>query len=208
AEVRAKRDASLATRRDPLTGTSEFPNIHEAPVSVVMPAPAAPTFSPPPDEEGYTQPLPSTRLAEPYERLRDRSDTILAAAGARPRVFLANLGPISAFSARATFAKNAFEAGGIEAVTNDGHSSLQELAAGFEASGATVACICSSDEIYGTQAVQAAAALKNAGAAAIYLAGRPGEMEAALKEAGVTGFVYVGCNLLQLLEAALAKAVG
>ena len=35
-------------------------------------------------------------------------------------MFLANLGTLSDFTARATFAKNFYEAGGIEAVTNDG----------------------------------------------------------------------------------------
>ncbi len=44
----------------------------------------------------------------------------LAKTGARPKVFLANLGTPSDFTARATFAKNFFEAGGIEAVSNDG----------------------------------------------------------------------------------------
>ena len=45
-----------------------------------------------------TTPLPSWRLAEPFERLRDRSDALLAATGSRPRVFLANLGPLSRLS--------------------------------------------------------------------------------------------------------------
>ena len=35
--------------------------------------------------------------------------------GTRPKVFLANLGKSRDFTARATFAKNFFEAGGIEA---------------------------------------------------------------------------------------------
>ena len=61
------------------------------------------------------QALPRIRLAEPFERLRDASDRFLAKAGARPKVFLANLGTPSDFTARATFAKNFYEAGGIEA---------------------------------------------------------------------------------------------
>ncbi|MBQ0818858.1 methylmalonyl-CoA mutase, partial [Microvirga sp. HBU67558] len=56
-------------------------------------------------------PLPSIRTAEPFERLRDRADAYRARTGERPRIFLANLGPIAAFTARATFAKNFFEAG-------------------------------------------------------------------------------------------------
>ena len=60
--------------------------------------------------------LPRIRLAEPFERLRDASDKILAQTGARPKVFLATLGKPADFNARANFAKNFFEAGGIEAV--------------------------------------------------------------------------------------------
>ena len=59
--------------------------------------------------------LPRIRLAEPFEKLRDASDRALAKTGARPKIFLANLGTPAEFNARATFAKNFFEAGGIEA---------------------------------------------------------------------------------------------
>ena len=40
--------------------------------------------------------------------------------GARPKVFLANLGTPADFTPRASFAKSFFETGGIEAVSNDG----------------------------------------------------------------------------------------
>lgn len=36
----------------------------------------------------------------------------------------------------------------------------------------------------------------------IYLAGRPGDLEAALKEAGVKNFIFVGCDALTTLGAA------
>lgn len=203
ADTRAARDRAVATRRDPLTGTSEFPDIGEAPVSVLLPQPAP---SSPHERDGDVRLLPSLRSAEPYERLRDRSDAFLAQTGRRPRVFLANLGPIAAFSARASFAKNAFEAGGIEAVGNDGFADLDSLLATFRASHAPSACLCSSDEIYATQAEGAAAALREAAAAAIYLAGRPGEHEAAWRDAGVGAFLYVGADILALLETAIDRA--
>ena len=98
---------------------------------------------------------------------------MLAETGARPKVFLANLGKLADFTARATFAKNFFEAGGIEAVTNDGFESRDEMIAAFKASGARLACLCSSDEVYAREAADAAKALRPAGATHIYLAGRP-----------------------------------
>ena len=209
ATVRAAREAAVARRKDALTGTSEFPHIHETAVAVLDVAPAAPPAAEPAGVRFDR--LAAFRLAEPFERLRDASDRVLAASGSRPRIFLANLGPIAAFTARAMFAKNFFEAGGIEAVTNDGFAGqnggapttdVAALVAAFAASGARIACLCSSDERYGQEAAGAARALAAAGAVHIYLAGRPGELEAALKAAGVQSFVYLGCDALKMLEAA------
>ncbi len=193
AAVRAERAKNVARRKDPLTGASEFPDISEQPASVLMPAPAD-------RPSGLFAPH---RLAEDFEALRDRSDA-RAVKGARPKVFLANLGPIAAFNARATFAKNFFEAGGIEAIGSEGFASPAEAAEAFAASGAKLACICSSDALYAEHAVAAATALKAKGATGIILAGRPGELEAPLKEAGATDFVFAGGDVLAALDRAWA----
>ena len=148
------------------------------------------------------EPLAPMRLGSAFEALRDVSDRQLAKSGSRPKIFLANLGPIAAFTARAMYAKNFFEAGGIEALSNDGFPSQDEMVAAFKASGAKLAILCSSDELYATEAVKAAQALKAAGATYIYLAGRPGELEAAVTAAGVQGFIFMGCDLLKILQAA------
>ncbi len=144
--------------------------------------------------------LPRIRLAEPFEALRDASDRVLAETGLRPKVFLANLGKPSDFSARATFAKNFFEAGGIDAVTNDGFADLEEMVGAFIGSGAKLACLCSSDTIYAEQAVDAAKALTAAGAI-VHLAGRPPDLAAALEQAGVKSFVFAGCDVVSTLRA-------
>jgi methylmalonyl-CoA mutase len=134
--------------------------------------------------------------------LRDAADRVLARTGARPKVFLANLGKPSDFSARATFAKDFFEAGGIEAVINDGFAGADAMIAAFEASGAKLACLCSSDEVYAQTAADAARALTSAGARHIYLAGRLSSDEAVLKAAGVQTFIHVGCDVPATLRAA------
>lgn len=194
AEARAR---AVATRREPLTGASEFPFLAEKPVAVLAGAP-----QPTARADGA---LPSARLAEPYEALRDASDATLAATGRRPAVFLANLGPVAVHNARSTFAANAFAAGGIEAIGNDGFSDMEALVAAFKASGARLACLCSSDTVYATEAAPAAAALKAAGAGTIYLAGKPADAEA-LRQAGVHGFLFAGCDLLALLREASQRA--
>jgi methylmalonyl-CoA mutase len=200
AAVRTQREQAVARRKDALTGTSDFPNLDETPPAVLDVTPIAS-----PKETAValrTEALPRIRLAEPFERLRDASDRTLAQTGARPKVFLATLGTLSDFTARATFAKNFFEAGGIAAVTSDGLTGPDAVAAAFKASGATLACLCSSDEVYEQEAVPAAKAL--AGATHIYLAGRPRALEDALKGAGVGTFIFVGCDVLATLTAAHA----
>jgi methylmalonyl-CoA mutase len=195
AAIRHEREAAVARGREPITGTSEFPDIHEVPVAVLAPAPAQDT---PADGDV----LPEVRLAEPFEQLRDAADAHAAKTGARPRVFLASLGTASDFTARTTFAKNFFEAGGIEAVTSDGFSNTEDLVAAFKASGIRLACLCSSNDVYAKEAVAAATALAKAGASHSYLAGRGGELENALKAAGVGTFIYSGCDMLATLRVA------
>jgi methylmalonyl-CoA mutase len=202
AATRAARETNIAKRRDVLTGASEFPNLHEADVTVLD---AKPVVLPPFEATIKFDALAPMRLAAPFEALRDKSDAILKKTGKRPRIFLANLGTAADFTARATFAKSFFETGGIEAVDSEGFSDPAALAAAFKASGAPIACLCSSDKAYATHAVAAAAALKAAGARHIYLAGRPGEQEAGYRGAGVGGFIFAGGDALAVLREAYAR---
>ena len=201
-EVRAARAAAVATRKDVLTGTSEFPNIAETEAAVldVAPVPMAPLVT----TALRAPPLPRIRLAEPFEALRDASDRMLAAEGARPRVFLAHLGTPADFTARATFARNFFEAGGIEAMPHEGAPGPAALAAAFRDSGAKLACLCSSDEVYAREALAAAKAVASAGAAHIYLAGKPHDLADALVQAGVGTFIIAGGDALAVLRGAYA----
>jgi methylmalonyl-CoA mutase len=206
AATRAAREANIARRKEVLTGATEFPNLHEAHVAVVDVKPLAP--APSGEAKLKFDALSPMRLAAPFELLRDRSDQIQKASGARPKVFLANLGPPADFTARATFAKSFFETGGIEAVDTEGFTDPAPLAAAFKASGAALVCLCSSDKIYAQQAGAAAKALQAAGAKHIYLAGRPGEQEAALRAAGVNDFVLAGSDALIVLQEAYRLVEG
>lgn len=199
AATRATREANVARRKDVLTGASAFPNLNEARATVLE---AKAIELAPDDAKIAFEPLPPIRLAAPFERLRDRSDEMLKATGARPKIFLANLGTAADFTARATFAKSFFEAGGIEAAETNGFADMAALSAAFKASGATLACICSSDKAYAERAQDAAKALQAAGARHIYLAGRGGEHETAWRAAGVNAFIFAGDDAVAALQQA------
>jgi methylmalonyl-CoA mutase len=200
AATRVAREADIARRKTVLTGASEFPNLGEAQVAVLEARPV--TLAPYGEAKFKFDALAPIRLAAPFERLRDESDKLLKARGARPKIFLASLGTAADFTARATFAKSFFETGGIEAIDTPGFSDPAALAAAFKSSGAALACLCSQDKIYAEKAVAAAKGLHGAGAKHIYLAGRPGEQEAALREAGVGDFIFAGGDALATLQQA------
>jgi len=209
AAVRSEREAALARRADTLTGTSDFVDLDEPTVAVLGVAsitePLATTAT------VTLEALPRIRLAEPFEHLRDAADRMLAETGSRPTIFLANLGVPADFSPRATFARNFFAAGGITAVTNDGFAlplpageaktDLTALVTAFKSAGAALVCLCGSDEVYAREAIAAAHALAQAGARHLYYAGRPAR-QAELAAAGITSFIYAGCNAVAVLRAA------
>jgi methylmalonyl-CoA mutase len=150
-------------------------------------------------------PLAPHMFARPFEVLRHASDVWQAVHGVRPRVFLANMGPVAHHTARATYAKNFFEAGGFEAVSSGGFKDADAAARAFAQSGARVAVICSSDKLYPEMVPQVAPKLKAAGARSVVLAGNPGANEAAWRAAGVDRFIFIKCDVLDTLSQMLRE---
>lgn len=144
-------------------------------------------------------------LAAGFEELRMASDDWLKSHGRRPAVFLANMGPVAHHTARATYSKNFFEAGGFEVATSDGFADAETAAEAFKASGASTAVICSSDKAYQEFVPQVAPALKTAGARCVVLAGHPGDNESAWRDAGVDRFIFIKCDVLGTLKEMLRE---
>jgi methylmalonyl-CoA mutase len=149
--------------------------------------------------------METRRFAEPYEQLRDACQVWQTAHGRRPVIFLANLGPIAQHTARAIYAKNFFEAGGFEVITNQGFQDANAAAQAFSQSGAKIVVLCSSDKLYPDFVPQISPLLKAAGAHSVILAGKPGSYEAEWRSAGVDRFIYISCDVLATLRALLEK---
>ncbi len=193
AEVRMK---DIASRRIELTGVSAFPNSGDDGVEIT-PWPAAPA----PTSKPAARPLPRRRLAEPFEALRDAAERLPSP----PRVFLASLGSQSEHAARSMWITNLLAAGGIGTIANDGFTNSADAGRAFAESGATIACICGTDQSYAELGEATAMALKGAGASCVILAGRPRDQEAALKAAGVDRLFFAGMDVVAALEHLLAS---
>ena len=179
----AARLGRLSTRKDPVTGVSEFPG-------------DAPPASAVEDDDGG---FPIRRPAAPFEALRDAAD----AASSTPTVHLAALGPLADHTARSTWITNFLAVGGVAVDGGgdvDGAASPIEAVARFDAAATTVAVLCSSDAVYAERAAATATALKGAGAAFVAFAGHPGEARADLEAAGVDAFLHVGVDVLAALR--------
>lgn len=126
--------------------------------------------------------------AGPYERLRrrgaDRTATLVVLPGCP--------------QARIDFAREVAALAFAKVEIVDGI----EAAAG----GSGVAFLCAADGDLAGAAVEAARALRAAGVRAIALAAQPGPQVEALRAAGVDALVYLGCDLVEALEALLARA--
>ncbi|WP_208975926.1 methylmalonyl-CoA mutase family protein [Pseudovibrio exalbescens] len=145
--------------------------------------------------------LEPSRLSEPFERLRACSDAYKERHGHRPKVFLASMGKVAQHTARATFATNLYAAGGFECTEMQEFEQNTDIVRAFERCGAVLACLCSEDDVYERLAVEVCALLKKSGAQRITLAGRLPDLKEALGQAGLSGFIFTGCNILEELQA-------
>jgi methylmalonyl-CoA mutase len=206
AAAAAARRNAIARGTLAITGTSAYPLLGEAPVNVLEPTPAGANES---SAAADCVPLASRRDAEPYEILRAASDEQFHKTSERPKIFLANLGRPQGFAAASTYAANFIGAAGIEAASNEGFETPQEAADAFRTSGCKIACICAPRAGSMQTLIEAARALRGAGAARIYLAGcEPEEAATALREAGIAEFICAGVDALAILREALAVALG
>lgn len=179
AEVNEARAKALATRKQPITGVSEFPNPTEAPV------------------EGFRERLelergglPFLRDSEVFEEMRDATK-----GHDNAKVFLAGLGTRRDFGAREGFASNYFHIAGLATILQEG-GSTQEIVAAFKESGTPVACLCSSRKVYSEKGLEVAKALKEAGAKTVLLAGNIKELGDVDASGVIDGTIALGVDVV------------
>ena len=144
-------------------------------------------------------PLAPQRLAEPFERAARRSRRApgqdrQAAAGV-PGHARRSCGALGARDLDQEFSRRRRHRGHRRQPL---HNSA-DAGKAFADSGASVACICSSDKVYAELGEATAGVLKQAGAKQVLLAGRPKDQEAALKAAGIDTFMFAGSDAIATL---------
>ncbi|MDR2497027.1 MAG: methylmalonyl-CoA mutase small subunit [Tannerellaceae bacterium] len=183
------RRKAIATRREVLLGTNQYPNFTETAAEKMGESRCDCGC----DGAATIPALDFSRGASEFEALRLATEK----SGRTPKVFMLTIGNLAMRLARSQFSCNFFACAGYKVIDNLGFETVE---AGIEAAvnaGADIVTLCSSDDEYASLAVPAFRAL--AGRAIFVVAGAP-ECAEELKAAGITEFINVRSNVLETLK--------
>ncbi|MDL2302864.1 methylmalonyl-CoA mutase small subunit [Dysgonomonas sp. OttesenSCG-928-D17] len=188
------RFKALATRREVLLGTNQFPNFTEKAESKIVEREACGCGC---GKDAPYMPLPTDRLGTAFEEMRLATEKHGA-----PTVFMLTIGNLGMRLARAQFSSNFFACAGYKVIDNLGFETVEEgVKAAFDKK-ADIIVLCSSDDEYATYAPEAHKLIQ--GKAHFVVAGAPASMDE-LKAQGIEHFVNVKSNVLETLRMFNAK---
>jgi methylmalonyl-CoA mutase len=158
------------------------------------------------EESKEINPIKTFRLAEIFEELRDASLNYKTKNGNAPKVFMVNMGPVKQHKPRADFSTGLFEVGGFDVISPAGFNSTDEAVKSAIESGAKIFVICSTDDTYLELVPPLVKGVKSKlPDASIVLAGYPKDQIDEHKKSGVDEFIYLGCDVYDILSKSLKK---
>lgn len=194
----AKKNTNIATRREILLGTNQYPNFNEktgAEITeeVVHEKKAACGCGCSNNATPVARPLVPYRGAMAFEQMRLRVDR----SGKEPKAFMLTVGSLAFARARAQFSCNFFACAGIRVQDNTYFHSLEEGVRAALDSGAEIVVICASDDDYATLAPEAARMI---GDRAIFVVAGAPACKPELEAQGIRNFISVRSNVLETLQ--------
>ena len=188
-ETAVTRSNNVATRREILLGTNQFPNFNEEVKGDIDNEVLNESNVP---EGDVVKTIKKFRAAAEFEELRLATEN----SGKRPKVFMLTYGNLAFRKARAAFACNFFACGGYEVVDNLGFESAEEGVKAAQKAKADIIVVCSHDDEYAEFVPKVKTLAKDA---LIVVAGAPKCMDE-LKAKGIENFIHVKSNLLATLK--------
>jgi methylmalonyl-CoA mutase len=192
-ESAESRMNNLATRKDILVGTNQYPNFHEEMAAEIREMPPAEMKLP--EDQWIVEPLDLYRGSRDFEEMRLKTEQH---EGKKPCVFMLTLGDLAMRRARAMFASNFFACAGFHIIDNVGFESPESGARAAVDAKADIVVLCSSDEEYAGFAGKVLPWLKDKCIPVI--AGYPEEELETLRKTGIEHFVHSRSNVLKELQ--------
>ena len=196
-EIKVCLDHFLETGKEKILGTSIFPNSDESMLGKIQFDPFEDTRL----ETGQTKVLNLHRKAEPFEKLRLKTEKYAQDGGKVPTVFLLPVGNPAMSNARAIFSRNFFSVAGFEIQDNHTYDDLEVGIKEAIDSKAEIIVLCSSDEEYKDFGPPIANELRSRHSKQlIVIAGYPKDIVNELKISGITDFIHIKSNALETLK--------
>jgi len=199
-QTAGKRLENLATRKEMLLGTNQFPVLDEK--STDHAAPGLVSEDKSSGDQNVIDPLETFRAARDFEELRLKTEYH---SGSQPVVFIIPLGNLAMRRARAMFTMNFFACAGFRVIDNIGK--FKTVSEGMDAAreaGADIVVLCSSDDEYPDMAadlVSLSGSGPGTGRGLIpVIAGYPKEHMEKLEKEGIEHFIHVRSNVLEELK--------
>lgn len=190
-----KRKGNIATRREILLGTNQFPNFAEVAAGKIVTKNECSCGC---QAEKILPTLNFERGAAAFEAMRLATEK----SGKTPKAFMLTIGNLAMRLARSQFSCNFFACAGYKVIDNLGFDTVEAGVEAALAAGAEIVVLCSSDDEYVELAPAAYKALN--GRSEFVVAGMPACMDE-LKALGIDQYINVKSNVLETLKAFNAK---
>lgn len=195
-ENAAKRFNNVATRKEIILGTNQYPNFTES--MKFVPEQWVFEANDRREEKAEVDTIVTFRVAQQFEKLRYATD-VYSKTHQRPRAWMFTYGNLAMLKARSQFASNFFACAGFEIIDNAGFKTLDDGIKAALSLKPEIVVICSSDEEYGDgNALRIFEELQDD--TIVVLAGNPAGTADILKEAGMEYFIHVKSNVLETLQ--------
>ncbi|HZK06778.1 MAG TPA: methylmalonyl-CoA mutase family protein [Bacteroidales bacterium] len=190
-----KRDQDVATRREILVGTNQYPNFGE----MINPDIDKQCFEPMDCSNAHAivETLKPYRGAMAFEQLRSETDAY-ASKHHRPKVFMFTYGSLSMRRARSQFSGNFFACAGFEIIDNNGFKTIDSGIEALRKVKPEVVVICAADDDYPVIAPEINEKIGKE--TIVVVAGYPKDTIEELKAKGLKHFIHVKSNVLETLK--------
>lgn len=187
----AERKKAVATRKEIVIGTNQYPNFTER-IGADKQSLKNPVFKR--AEETIAEPLTAYRTGDEFEQLRLQTEK----SGKEPKVFMLTYGNVTFRRARALFTGNFFACAGYDIIDNNGFATIDEGVEAARKANADIVVVCSADDEYPEIVPQVFEKLN--GSAITVVAGYPKDSIEMLQEKGIKHFIHVKSNVLESLQ--------
>lgn len=189
----AKRDLNIATRREIILGTNQYPNFTERADKDVTLDVVTRGANWEKSKNPIAEPIEKYRGSQAFEALRFATEL----SGKNPKAFMLTFGNLAFCRARAQFASNFFAVAGIDVMDNNRFSTIEEGVKAAFAAKADIIVACSSDDEYAEAVPQIKELAGNK--AIIVVAGDPACKDELIAKS-IMNFISVKSNVLDTLK--------